>query len=283
MEGIKLMEKEKITRILTSVIGLPFITALLIFANTTVIDIFTAIIALISMYEYFHCFKSTNKANPSEFLGYILCILIAFTHMVKGEILIQIIVLLIPTCILILFVEFILSNGKKTVKDISITMLGICYIPLMLIYLSFISNMNLGTGLTGRILIWFVLIASWGSDVFAYTIGRHFGKHKLTKISPKKTVEGSIAGVIGATVLGIIYAVLCNNLWGTEINYLLIGVIVAVLSVVGQIGDLAASSIKRYCEIKDFSDLLPGHGGMLDRIDSIIFVLPFAFMLLNLL
>ncbi len=277
------MEKEKITRILTSVIGLPFITALLIFANTTVMDIFTAIIALISMYEYFHCFKSTNKANPSEFLGYILCILIAFTHMVKGKILIQIIVLLIPTCILILFVEFILSNGKKTVKDISITMLGICYIPLMLIYLSFISNMNLGTGLTGRILIWFVLIASWGSDVFAYTIGRHFGKHKLTKISPKKTVEGSIAGVIGATVLGIIYAVLCNNLWGTEINYLLIGVIVAVLSVVGQIGDLAASSIKRYCEIKDFSDLLPGHGGMLDRIDSIIFVLPFAFMLLNLL
>ncbi len=283
MEGIKLMEKEKITRILTSVIGLPFITALLIFANTTVMDIFTAIIALISMYEYFHCFKSTNKANPSEFLGYILCILIAFTHMVKGEILIQIIVLLIPTCILILFVEFILSNGKKTVKDISITMLGICYIPLMLIYLSFISNMNLGTGLTGRILIWFVLIASWGSDVFAYTIGRHFGKHKLTKISPKKTVEGSIAGIIGATVLGIIYAVLCNNLWGTQINYLLIGVIVAVLSVVGQIGDLAASSIKRYCEIKDFSDLLPGHGGMLDRIDSIIFVLPFAFMLLNLL
>lgn len=283
MEGIKLMEKEKITRILTSVIGLPFITALLIFANTTVMDIFTAIIALISMYEYFHCFKSTNKANPSEFLGYILCILIAFTHMVKGEILIQIIVLLIPTCILILFVEFILSNGKKTVKDIAITMLGICYIPLMLIYLSFISNMNLGTGLTGRILIWFVLIASWGSDVFAYTIGRHFGKHKLTKISPKKTVEGSIAGIIGATVLGIIYAVLCNNLWGTQINYLLIGVIVAVLSVVGQIGDLAASSIKRYCEIKDFSDLLPGHGGMLDRIDSIIFVLPFAFMLLNLL
>ena len=277
------MEKEKITRILTSVIGLPFITALLIFANTTVMDIFTAIIALISMYEYFHCFKSTNKANPSEFLGYILCILIAFTHMVKGKILIQIIVLLIPTCILILFVEFILSNGKKTVKDISITMLGICYIPLMLIYLSFISNMNLGTGLTGRILIWFVLIASWGSDVFAYTIGRHFGKHKLTKISPKKTVEGSIAGIIGATVLGIIYAVLCNNLWGTQINYLLIGVIVAVLSVVGQIGDLAASSIKRYCEIKDFSDLLPGHGGMLDRIDSIIFVLPFAFMLLNLL
>ena len=153
----------------------------------------------------------------------------------------------------------------------------------MIIYLSLIRNIDLGHNLDGKILVWFVLIASWGSDVFAYFIGRHFGKHKLTKVSPNKTVEGAIAGIVGATLLGIIYAVLCNTLWGAGINYLLIGVIVAILSVIGQVGDLAASSIKRYCDIKDFSELIPGHGGMLDRIDSIIFVLPFAFLLLNLL
>lgn len=290
------MEKEKVTRTLSAVVGLPILAVVLIFANTIIMDVFTAIIACISMYEYFNCFKASKKANPTKALGYFYCILIAFTHFVDSHLLYRIMVAIIPVSILILFTELIFSNGKKTVKDIAVTILGICYIPLMLINLSFIRNMRMpmsshgllldtinAQALNGKMLIWFVLIASWGSDVFAYSIGKKFGKHKLTPISPNKTIEGSVAGIIGSVVLGIIYSVLCNTLWGTGINYVLVGIIVAMLSVVGQIGDLAASSIKRYCEIKDFSDLIPGHGGMLDRIDSIIFVLPFAFLLLNLL
>ncbi len=281
------MEKEKraktIKRTITGVIALPILAVILIFANTIVMDIFTAIIACISMYEYFHCFKSTDKGNPSQYLGYIWCTLIAFTHFVDDRLLTNILVAVIPISLVILFAELVLAKGKKTIKDIGITMIGICYIPMMLIYLSLVRNMELDDGLNGRILIWFVLIASWGSDVFAYFIGRHFGKHKLTKISPNKTVEGAVAGVVGAILLGIIFAVLCNTLWGVGINYLLIGCIMALLSIVGQIGDLAASSIKRYCEIKDFSELIPGHGGMLDRIDSIIFVLPFAFIFFSIL
>lgn len=281
------MEKEKraktIKRTITGVIALPILAVILIFANTIVMDIFTAIIACISMYEYFHCFKSTDKGNPSQYLGYMWCTLIAFTHFVDDRLLTNILVAVIPISLVILFAELVLAKGKKTIKDIGITMLGICYIPLMLIYLSLVRDMELDDGLNGRILIWFVLIASWGSDVFAYFIGRHFGKHKLTKISPNKTVEGAVAGVVGAILLGIIFAVLCNTLWGVGINYLLIGCIMALLSIVGQIGDLAASSIKRYCEIKDFSELIPGHGGMLDRIDSIIFVLPFAFIFFSIL
>lgn len=281
------MEKEKraktIKRTITGVITLPVLAIILIFSNTIIMDIFTAIIACISMYEYFHCFKSTNKANPSQYLGYIYCILIAFTHFVDERLLTSIIIAIIPVSLVVLFAELVLSKGKKTVTDIAVTMLGICYIPLMLIYLSLVRDMELDHGLNGKILIWFVLIASWGSDIFAYFIGRHFGKHKLTAVSPNKTVEGAVAGVVGAILLGILFAILCNTIWGVGINYLLIGCIMAVLSIVGQIGDLAASSIKRYCEIKDFSELIPGHGGMLDRIDSIIFVLPFAFILFSLL
>ena len=281
------MEKEKraktIKRTITGVIALPVLAIILIFSNTIIMDIFTAIIACISMYEYFHCFKSTNKANPSQYLGYIYCILIAFTHFVDERLLTSIIIAIIPVSLVVLFAELVLSKGKKTVKDIAVTMLGICYIPLMLIYLSLVRDMELDHGLNGKILIWFVLIASWGSDIFAYFIGRHFGKHKLTAVSPNKTVEGAVAGVVGAILFGILFAVLCNTIWGVGINYLLIGCIMAVLSIVGQIGDLAASSIKRYCEIKDFSELIPGHGGMLDRIDSIIFVLPFAYILFSIL
>ena len=281
------MEKEKraktIKRTITGVIALPVLAIILIFSNTIIMDIFTAIIACISMYEYFHCFKSTNKANPSQYLGYIYCILIAFTHFVDERLLTSILIAIIPVSLVVLFAELVLSKGKKTVKDIAVTMLGICYIPLMLIYLSLVRDMELDHGLNGKILIWFVLIASWGSDIFAYFIGRHFGKHKLTAVSPNKTVEGAVAGVVGAILLGILFAILCNTIWGVGINYLLIGCIMAVLSIVGQIGDLAASSIKRYCDIKDFSELIPGHGGMLDRIDSIIFVLPFAFILFSIL
>ena len=281
------MEKEKraktIKRTITGVITLPVLAIILIFSNTIIMDIFTAIIACISMYEYFHCFKSTNKANPSQYLGYIYCILIAFTHFVDERLLTSILIAIIPVSLVVLFAELVLSKGKKTVTDIAVTMLGICYIPLMLIYLSLVRDMELDHGLNGKILIWFVLIASWGSDIFAYFIGRHFGKHKLTAVSPNKTVEGAVAGVVGAILLGILFAILCNTIWGVGINYLLIGCIMAVLSIVGQIGDLAASSIKRYCEIKDFSELIPGHGGMLDRIDSIIFVLPFAFILFSIL
>ena len=281
------MEKEKraktIKRTITGVIALPVLAIILIFSNTIIMDIFTAIIACISMYEYFHCFKATNKANPSQYLGYIYCILIAFTHFVDERLLTSIIIAIIPVSLVVLFAELVLSKGKKTVTDISVTMLGICYIPLMLIYLSLVRDMELDHGLNGKILIWFVLIASWGSDIFAYFIGRHFGKHKLTAVSPNKTVEGAVAGVVGAILLGILFAILCNTIWGVGINYLLIGCIMAVLSIVGQIGDLAASSIKRYCEIKDFSELIPGHGGMLDRIDSIIFVLPFAYILFSIL
>ena len=281
------MEKEKraktIKRTITGVITLPVLAIILIFSNTIIMDIFTAIIACISMYEYFHCFKSTNKANPSQYLVCIYCILIAFTHFVDERLLTSIIIAIIPVSLVVLFAELVLSKGKKTVTDIAVTMLGICYIPLMLIYLSLVRDMELDHGLNGKILIWFVLIASWGSDIFAYFIGRHFGKHKLTAVSPNKTVEGAVAGVVGAILLGILFAILCNTIWGVGINYLLIGCIMAVLSIVGQIGDLAASSIKRYCDIKDFSELIPGHGGMLDRIDSIIFVLPFAFILFSIL
>lgn len=281
------MEKEKraktIKRTITGVIAFPILAVILIFSNTIIMDIFTAIIACISMYEYFHCFKSTKKANPSQYLGYIFCILIAFTHFVDERLLAYIMVLIIPFSLVALFTELVLSKGEKNIKDIAVTMLGIYYIPLMIIYLSLIRNMDLENGLNGKILIWFVLIASWGSDVFAYFIGRHFGKHKLTKISPNKTVEGAVAGIVGAILLGILFAVLCNTIWNVGINYLVIAIIMAILSAVGQIGDLAASSIKRYCEIKDFSELIPGHGGMLDRIDSIIFVLPFAYILFSIL
>mgnify|MGYP001037454699 CR=1 FL=1 len=109
----------------------------------------------------------------------------------------------------------------------------------------------------GKILIWYAFISAWGSDIFAYLIGKNFGKHQLTKLSKGKTVEGAVAGVIGAMILSLIYTAVVNSIWGISISYFLVGIITIILSIIGQIGDIGASSIKRYCGVKDFSELIP--------------------------
>ena len=110
-----------------------------------------------------------------------------------------------------------------------------------------------------------------------------FGKHKFSKISPKKSIEGCIAGILSGVILSIIATVIFNNVFNMQINYIMIGIISLILTVLGQIGDFSASCIKRYAQVKDFSNLLPGHGGVIDRFDSVIFAAPFAYYLIMLL
>ena len=163
---------------------------------------------------------------------------------------------------------------KITFKDVAYTLLGICYIPLFMMFLSLINGLE-----NGKILLVYVFIGAWGTDVFAYCIGCRFGKHKFSKVSPKKSIEGCIAGIIGAVVIMLIYTLILNKYFAIEYSYYLIIISGIVLSLIGQIGDFSASCIKRYVDIKDYSNLLPGHGGMLDRIDSVLFIAPFAYML----
>ncbi len=122
--------------------------------------------------------------------------------------------------------------------------------------------------------VWLIFLSAWGSDTFAYCAGRLFGKHKMAPVlSPKKTVEGAIGGVAGAVILGLIYA-LCTK--GPVLEYCIICLFGAFIAM---IGDLAASAIKRNTGIKDYGKLIPGHGGILDRFDSVIFTAPIIYYL----
>ena len=112
-------------------------------------------------------------------------------------------------------------------------------------------------------------------------IGSKFGKHKLCpEISPNKTVEGAIAGIVGCIISLLIYTFVLNKLCGFGINYVNIGLISVFVAIFAQLGDLVASSIKRNAKIKDFGNVLPGHGGVLDRIDSVLFVAPIIYYFL---
>ena len=267
-----------IKRITSALIGFPLVAVILIFGNKYLVDIAISVIAIMALHEYFHCFKEQNENKDLRWIAYISAASIALIHVIPSEYILKTIAAIIPISILVLFAQVIATNMKYNIKDIAITFFGICYIVIFLMYIPIIREMA-----NGRILIWFIFIAAWGTDMFAYFTGKKFGKHKFTKVSPNKSIEGCIGGTVGAILCMVIYAVVCNNVWNMNINYVYIAIVGLVLSLVGQIGDLAASSIKRYTGIKDFSNLIPGHGGLLDRLDSVIFIAPFAYFLLMLI
>ena len=128
--------------------------------------------------------------------------------------------------------------------------------------------------ISGTEYIWLIYICSWGTDTAAYCTGMLFGKHKLTKISPKKTIEGAIGGIIGSMIIAAIFSAFYG-----ELNIVKIVIIAFFGSIISQIGDISASKIKRKANVKDFGNIFIGHGGVMDRFDSFIFVLPYLSIL----
>ena len=265
-----------IKRITSGLLGFPLVLIILLIGNKYIVDIALAIIALLAMNEYFNAVQKVS--NPVRWVGYLSCFSIALIHLVPAEALTMVVTLSVPTILLILFAQVIATEMRTTFKDIAYTFLGIFYVVFFMIFVALIDGMK-----NGKILIWYAIIAAWGTDIFAYFIGKHFGKHKFSKVSPKKSIEGCIAGTVGAILLMLLYTYVANTFWGMNYSYGFIAMISVILSLIGQIGDFAASSIKRYVDIKDYSNLIPGHGGMLDRIDSLIFLAPFAYAFFTLL
>lgn len=264
-----------IKRITSALLGFPLVVIILTFGNKYVVDIFLALIALLAMQEYFNAVQKESK--PMRWLGYVSCVFIAFIHIIQAnvssDIINKLLMLIIPMLMLISFAQVIITNMKTNFKDIAYTVFGILYVITCISFIALIRGLE-----NGIILIWYAIIAAWGTDTFAYLIGKKFGKHKFSKVSPKKSIEGCIAGVIGAVITVVIYTLAINNIYNLGYSYIYVIIATVILSIIGQIGDFAASSIKRYVDVKDYSNLIPGHGGMLDRIDSLMFLAPFAYL-----
>lgn len=265
-------------RIISGLLGFPIVALILILGNRYVVDSMFAIVAIFCIHEFYKSFRETSK--PVEWIGYVFAVSIAFIHIIPKEYLMPVIRLSVPAMILVMFAHVIATNMKITLKDIMVTLFGICYIVIFLMFIPYLNGVESNGIEIGKYLVWYVLFVAWGTDVAAYAIGSKFGKHKLTEISPKKSIEGMISGIVGAVILTLVYTFAINYYVGFNIPYLYIAGISVLLSIIGQIGDLSASIIKRYNNVKDFSNLIPGHGGMLDRFDSVIFIGPFAYFLL---
>ena len=212
-------------RITSALLGFPLVLIILLLGNKIVVDVCLSIIALLAMDEYFNAVSKVAK--PVRWLGYLSCFSIAVIHIVPPEALRMVVTLSVPTILIILFAQVIATDMKTSFKDIAYTFLGIFYVVFFIMFVAFIDGMP-----NGKILIWYAVFAAWGTDISAYVIGKYFGKHKFSKVSPKKSIEGCIGGVVGAVLLMLVYTYIANTYWEMNYGYLQIGVIGIVLSLI---------------------------------------------------
>lgn len=228
------------------------------------------IISLIGVKELYKVMKI--ERSPLGMVGYLITIayyvLLYFDlkeYYMLGTILLVISVMAV----------YVFSFPKYKADQIMTAYFGVIYVAVML---SFVYQTRMLDA--GMYMVWLIFLSSWGCDTCAYCVGVLIGKHKMAPVlSPKKSVEGGIGGVVGAALLGMLYAYAMNQFAGAQLNSIICGVICGVGGMISQVGDLSASAIKRNYEIKDYGTLIPGHGGILDRFDSVIFTAPIIYYL----
>lgn len=251
-------------RLISTMIMLPLL--ILVFLGGLPLYVGGLILMGISLYEFYSAFNKIGK-QPIYAIGYIfvLSIFLANVYEFNKDIYEPIVFILFLVGILLLLMR------KVDVIDVSLTFSGILYICFSFNYILLISERLEN----GHIYVWLVFIIAFLTDTFAYLIGRKYGRHKLMPAtSPKKTIEGSIGGIIGALVSCLVFAIIFKLPIPTVVFMSILG------SIIAQLGDLVASSIKRYVGIKDYGKLIPGHGGVLDRFDSVLLVSPFVYFVL---
>lgn len=276
------------TRIITGLVGLVIVIGWLFSMYTPIFTAVLSLIAAIGVYELIKAFEMKNMLL--RILSIAIAVALPFYFTYKSVLNIPLFPI-ITAIVLISLIIMVLDFKNLKFEQVACSLFGAVAVPSALsciilfrdTYLAFPDSYIKSDGI---FFILFAFFCCWLSDTFAFFAGKFFGKHKLSPvISPKKTVEGAIGGIIGTAALNaVLFAVfrLKFNL-SESINLPLVLISSAVLSVISIFGDLAASTIKRHHGIKDFGNLLPGHGGIMDRFDSSCFVFPALYAIISLI
>ena len=263
------------TRIITSVFIGIVLAAILLLSNTIAYSVALSILAVIAANEVLKVYDVDKKYLVSV-PAYIAAAAMPTLSFVMTEVMekaasefIIALALVMFVLMLYLFVVAVFAKGKIEFASLSAGFVLVMYITACFSALSVIRYVTDA----GMFNLGMVFIGAWISDIFAYFTGRFLGKHKLIpEVSPKKTVEGSVGAIVFTTLLMLLYGWIVSLTTDFTPNYLVLGLSAPILSVVGQIGDLFASLVKRERGVKDYGKLLPGHGGIMDRFDSILTV-----------
>ena len=255
-------------RILTSAIGLIIFFGVL-FAGNIVFSAAVFIVTLVMLTE-FHKAMAAHRAvfAVSLLSGGVIAYSLLFQTLRPGFI--AVIILYLAAAVFLF--------GKVNFKDIYASGFATLFIT---IFMTMISLIRREAGVAGALL---VFLCAWITDSGAYFAGYFLGRHKLVPhLSPKKTVEGAVGGIIACTCCCLLYLLILQACFGFEFNsnaYIWISILGLVASVFAQLGDLTASAVKRDCNVKDFGYILPGHGGVMDRFDSVVFIAPLIYYIL---
>ena len=263
------MSKFRIKRVLSSIIGLPILIVLVIMGGLW-LQIALGLVVVIGLYEFY---KSFGKINILHILGIAYGAgYMALLGLDNFEPYLLIIIFVILNLIML-----VIFYDKIKITDCMNAIFGFIYIAILTSTIFLITQLNLG-----RYLIWLVFLSAWGCDTGAYTFGKLFGKRKLIpKLSPNKTIAGAIGGGFLAALLCGIYGYIIYSMNFVPFRIVYFSIIIGLIgAIAAQFGDLSASAIKRHTGKKDFGNLIPGHGGILDRFDSILFTAPMVYIFL---
>ncbi|MBE6665252.1 MAG: hypothetical protein E7603_03390 [Ruminococcaceae bacterium] len=272
------------TRVLTAIAAIGVLIPCLIWSDTALFPIACGIVALIALFEITGCIGVRKKwflSGTTFVYGVFISSIVTYYFISNKSSLIpqsifsyeKITVMILAATFAYIFLIFcftMLSMGQIKFLQAAELIAWTLYIMFGIMSIALLRRQVAGIYLYGL-----VFIGAWMTDTGAYFVGVLFGKHKLIpKVSPKKTIEGAFGGILGCIAGFILYGFIMQSIDEVKVNYVSIVILAAVISVVSQFGDLVASYIKREREIKDFGFIFPGHGGVLDRFDSIIAVAP---------
>lgn len=270
-------------RVLVATIGVPVLFALAILSKWSLL-IAVDVIIFLGLREFF-TLAQRKGANPNQIWGIISSLAISWDFcLTRGQ---HTVIIVGVTLLLLLVLELSQKRTSSPLANISSTLMGIFFVGFLLSHLLLVRQLpgSFGsTPLLGGYLVVLIFSLIWMCDTVAYFVGLSLGRHKLLpRISPNKTIEGAIGGLLGAVAIGLVgYSFFTHILKVPDLralDYLTLGILAGV---VGQVGDLVESQFKRDAEVKEASRILPGHGGILDRFDSLILATPVLYYYLRL-
>lgn len=260
------------TRVISAFVGFAIFCVVAYFFETIILDLAIAFLSAVAAHELIKCVGlSTNKFFEIVCLIFAISFSTVYFNIFSG------LTLLCEFIFAGIIMLFVLKNYNEVSAEKALFVFASCTLvprafSIVLLFREYDKPIS-------YMLVFLSFCIAWFSDIFAFFVGKYFGKHKLCQnISPKKTVEGFLGGIICSALLCIIGIIIVSSKIGVQINYFSTVIFALVGPVISVFGDLSASIIKRQSGIKDYGTIMPGHGGIMDRFDSWIFVAPFLYI-----